>query len=203
MSDPTLLAVQYNKNIPPEQKQRMVAHELGHFYQAKRCLGVNSDVTFGYHYVKPDDPVVERVLIRTAEGGAIAQSRTDGEAFNRRIQELESSGSLDFYTARMYWGCRILGGGEMEKALYGGESAGDSDDVQLMHGRLIEMGLTPHERKLFENEVREEIRSGLTPTIVQTARRAVVVIMHEHFNGQRTNGDVIHKILEGAYANND
>lgn len=200
MNDPLK---EYNKRIPVDQKQRIVAHELGHFYQAKRFLGINLDVTFGYHYAEPNDPVSTRVVMKSPDGRGIPQSRTHGEAFNRRIQELASSSSLDFYTARMYWGCRILGGGEMEKALYGGESVGDSDDVQILHDRLTEMGLTPHEQELFENDIRAEIRNGLTPTIVQTVRRAVVVIVHEHFNGQRTNGDVIHKILEGAYANND
>lgn len=131
-----LTPTQYNETIPLEEKQRMVAHELGHFYQAKRFLGVNLDVTFGYHYAEPDDPVSKRALIKTPDGKAIVQSRTHGEAFNRRLQKLASSGSLDFYTARRYWGCRILGGGVMEKALYGGESVGDSDDVELLRMRF-------------------------------------------------------------------
>lgn len=198
-----LTPAQYNETIPLEEKQRIVAHELGHFYQAKRVLGVNLDVTFGYHYAEPDDPVSKRALIKSPDGRAIVQSRTHGEAFNRRLEQLVCSGSLDPHTARTYWGCRILGGGEMEKALYGGESTGDSDDVQLMQDRLTEMWLTPHEQELFENEVRAEIRNGLTPGVLQTVRRAVAVIIHEHFNGQRTDGAVIHKILEDAKANND
>ena len=195
MSNPT--PAQYNKTIPLEEKQRMVAHELGHFYQAHRLLGINSDVTFGYHYADPDDPAATRALIRTSDGRAIVQSRTHGEAFNQKLQELALSGSIDFYTARRYWGCRLLGGGEMEKALYGGESVGDSDDVQLVQARLSEMWLEKSDQRALENDLRAEVQQSLTPDVLKTIKRTIAIVVREHFTGERTSGDVIEKIFKG------
>jgi hypothetical protein len=194
-----LTLAQYNKAIPLEEKQRMVAHELGHFYQAKRFLGVNLDVTFGYHYAEPDDPVSTRVLIKTPDGKAIVQSRTHGESFIQRLDELVSCRSLDSYMAMKYRGYRLLGGGEMEKSLYGGESQGDSDDVHLLHSQLSQAWwMSDSDKQALEDAIRSEVRQSLTPDVLQMVRCAVSVLAAEHFNGKRTSGDVIHEILKGC-----
>ena len=189
----------YNRNVPLHERERIVAHELGHFYQAHRLLVINLDVTFGYHYAKPDDPVVERVLIRTTDGGAVAQSRTHGEIFIQRLDELVSCGSLDPYMAMKYRGCRLLGGGEMEKFLYGGESQGDFDDVQLLRWQLSQAWcLSDSNKQALEDDIRSEVQRSLTLDVLQMIRCAVSVLAREHFNGRRTSGDVIHEILKGC-----
>ncbi len=189
----------YNRDVPFEEREHMVAHELGHFYQAHRLVGVNSDVTFGYHYAEADDPVATRALMRTADGRAIVQSRTHGEVFIQRLQGLVSVGSLDPYMAAKYGGCRLLGGGEMEKSLYGGESQGDFDDVQLLRSQLSQMwSLSNYQRQEFEDCIRAKVQQRLTPDVLQMVRCAVSVIIREHFNGERTSGDVIHEILKGC-----
>lgn len=187
----------YNTDIPLEERQRMVAHELGHFYQAHRLVGVNLDVTFGYHYVDSTNPVATRTLIRTLDGRCIAESMTHGKAFVDRLDELVAGG-LSPKEAMRYSGCRILGGGEMEKGLYVGESQGDSDDLQLLRLRLSQSWLSESDQRSLEDDIRTEVQKSLTPDVLQKVRCAVSVLVREHFNGQRTSGDVIHKIMEGC-----
>jgi hypothetical protein len=189
---------EYNRDIPLEDRHRIVAHELGHFYQAHRLVEVNLDVTFGYHIADTDDPVATRALIRTADGRGIVQSRTHGAAFVQKLDELVTSGILNAYQAARQSGCRMLGGGEMEKALYGGESQGDFDDVQLLRFRLSQRGMTESEQQAFEEDIRAEVRQSLTSDVLQMIRCAVSVIVREHFDGERTSGDVIYGILKGC-----
>jgi hypothetical protein len=193
-----LTPAQYNETIPLEEKQRMVAHELGHFYQAQRLLGINLDVTFGYHYVDPDKDVAARVLTRTADGKCIAQSMTHGNAFVQRLGELVGSGVLTDYEASRYNFCRMLGGGEMEKAVYGGESQGDFDDVQLLRLRLSQTWLSESDQRALENDIRTEVQRSLTPDVLKVVECSVGIIVREHFNGERTNGDTIHEIMKGC-----
>ena len=196
MSAPTL--AEHNKTIPLEEKQRMVAHELGHFYQAQRLLGINLDVTFGYHYVDSDKDVAARVLTKTTDGKCIAQSMTHGDAFVQRLAELIRTGAINDYEASRYNFCRMLGGGEMEKAIYGGESQGDFDDIQLVRLRLSQTRLSESDQRALENDIRAEVQHSLTPDVLKTVRCAVAIIVREHFNGKRTSGEVIHGILKGC-----
>jgi hypothetical protein len=187
----------YNRDVPLAERQHMVAHELGHFYQAQRLVGVNLDVTFGYHYADSNDAVATRALIRAPDGKCIVQSRTHGAAFVDRLADLVACGILDDYTATRYSFCRILGGGQMEEALYG-ESRGDSDDLQLLRFRLRQTPLSESDQRILEDDIRTEVQRSLTPDVLQKVRCAVSVLVREHFNGQRTSGDVIHKIMEGC-----
>ena len=61
---------EYNSRVSLEERQRKVVHELGHFYQAHRLLGINSDITFGFHYVNnPQEymPATQELMV-TPEG---------------------------------------------------------------------------------------------------------------------------------------
>jgi hypothetical protein len=193
-----LTPAQYNETIPLEEKQRMVAHELGHFYQAERLLGINLDVTFGYHYVDPDKDVAARVLTKTPDGKCIAQSMTHGDAFVQRLADLIGVGVINNYEASRYNFCRMLGGGEMEKAIYGGESQGDFDDVQLVRLRLSQTCLSESDQRALENDIRADVQRSLTPNVLKAVKCAVGIIVREHFNGERTNGDTIHEIMKGC-----
>lgn len=176
----------------------MVAHEIGHFYQAHRLLGINLDVTFGYHYVDPEKDIAARVLTKTSDGRCIAQSVTHGNSFVQRLAELIQSGVLTDYEASRYNFCRMLGGGEMEKALYGGESQGDFDDVQLVRLRLSQTFLPEADQRALENDIRAQVQRSLTPEVLKVVKCAVAIIVREHFNGKRTSGDVIQQIMKGC-----
>lgn len=190
----------YNKAVPLEQKQRMVAHELGHFYQAQRLLGINLDVTFGYHYVDGKKLTIEtQALMQTPDGQYMAQSENHGGPFVDKLDELVANGSFTAEKATRYNFCRMLGGGEMEKAVYGGESQGEVEDVQMLRNRLSQTWLSPTEQWNLENQIRTEVRQSITTNILQKVKQAVhVLTKDEYFNGQRTDGEVLHGILEGS-----
>jgi hypothetical protein len=194
-----------NKRMPVEERRRRVAHELGHFYQAKRLLGINSDITFGWHYTDSAE-IATRDVIRTPDGKCLVESVTHGDTFVFVLDGLVTEGLLRPGEATRYNFLRIVGGAEMEKAVCGGESIGEFDDLQLLHARMSQIQrsesdkrqLSEADRKALEDSLRDEVQQSLTPDVIQNVWHAVEVLScDEYFHGRRTGGDVIQKILEG------
>ncbi len=61
------------------------------------------------------------------------------------------------------------------------------------------MNISKSDKQVLESNLREDVRRSLTPDVIQKVRHAAEVLScDEYFNGRRTSGDVIQKILEGG-----